>query len=676
MTMTTRTLLAILTSWGFLMGSTALAQEPASRLIPRDTIFGNPDKASPSLSPDGRFLSYLAPVDGVLNVWVGPVNQPDEAKPVTKDTKRGIQTYLWAHTNEHVLYLQDSDGDENYHVYSVYLPSGEIKDLTPIEGVRAQLNEVSHRIPGEILVGLNDRSPQYHDLYRIDITTGEKEKVQENKGFLGFVTDDDFKVRLSMKFGPDGGTIVSKPDGKDGWETFTEIPMEDSLTTQPLFFDKAGKTLYSLDSRGRDTAALVAIDLETGTTKVLGENKKADAEQVLVHPTENTIQGVAFNRLRKEYQFFDKDIEADFDRLKKVADGDISISSRTSDDRRWIVSFLMDNGPTRYYLYDRDTQKSTFLFTNNAKLEKWTLPRMHPLEIKSRDGLDLVSYLSLPTKSDPKNTGRPSEPIPMVLLVHGGPWARDRWGANSLHHFLADRGYAVLSVNYRGSTGFGKAFINAGNQEWAGKMHDDLIDAVKWAVDEKIADPKKVAIMGGSYGGYATLVGLTFTPEVFTCGVDIVGPSNILTLLTTIPPYWAPAIEMFKKRVGDFTSEEGQTMLKERSPLTHVERIQRPLLIGQGANDPRVKQSESDQIVEAMQEKMIPVTYVLFPDEGHGFARPENRLAFYAISEAFLAEHLGGQFEPIGEAFEGSSVKVLTGVDDVPGLEAKVPKPE
>jgi acetyl esterase/lipase len=326
----------------------------------------------------------------------------------------------------------------------------------------------------------------------------------------------------------------------------------------------------------------------------------------------------------------------------------------------------------RYYRFDREAQKAEFLFTNRQALEGRPLQKMHPHVVKSRDGMDLMCYLTLPPGHDAG--GKADRPVPMVLLVHGGPWGRDGWGFDPLHQLLSNRGYAVLSVNFRGSTGFGKKFLNAGNQEWAGKMHDDLIDAVNWAVAKKIADPSKIALMGGSYGGYATLVGLTFTPDVFACGVDIVGPSNILTLLSTIPPYWAPAVQMFKDRVGDFTSAEGKKFLTERSPLTHVAKIKRPLLIGQGANDPRVKQAESDQIVKAMTERSIPVTYVLFPDEGHGFARPANSLAFNAVAEAFLAKHLGGRYEPVGDAFDGSSLTVPQGAEGVPGLKEKMPK--
>jgi dipeptidyl aminopeptidase/acylaminoacyl peptidase len=334
----------------------------------------------------------------------------------------------------------------------------------------------------------------------------------------------------------------------------------------------------------------------------------------------------------------------------------MEVVSRSLDDRVWAVLYVMDNGPVRYYLYDRDQKEARFLFTNREALESAKLARMHPVVIPARDGLDLVSYLSLPRWMDEDGDGRPAAPLPMVLFVHGGPWARDSWGYHSYHQWLANRGYAVLSVNYRGSTGFGKSFINAGNLEWAGKMHDDLLDSVEWAVREGVAARDRIAIMGGSYGGYATLVGLTFTPDVFACGVDIVGPSNIQTLLETIPPYWAPMMKVFTTRVGDHRTEEGREFLASRSPITFVERISKPLLIGQGANDPRVKQSEADQIVEAMRAKSIPVTYVLYPDEGHGFARPENRLSFNAVTDEFLGAHLGGRVEPVGDDFEGSSL--------------------
>ncbi|MCI0380030.1 MAG: S9 family peptidase [Gemmataceae bacterium] len=643
-------------------------------LIPRKVLFDNPDKAAPRLSPDGKRLSYLAPVDGVLNVWVGPADDPAAAKPVTKDKKRGIRTYFWGQTSEHILYAQDTDGDEDFHVYGVNLKSGDIKDLTPQKKIRAMINGVSHKFPMEIMVGINDRDPRFHDVYKINIESGDKTLVEKNTEFMSYILDDDYNVRFANKFAPDGGNIVMKPDGKGAWTPFMKIPMADSLTTSPAGFDKTGNVLYLIDSRGRDTGALVTWNLKTDEKAVVAENKRCDVGSVLVHPTENTIQAVSFNYERAEWEFKDPGVAADFKELRKVADGDITLSGRTRDDKQWIVAFLMDNGPVRYYHYDRDAKKARFLFTNRKSLEGLPLAKMHPRVLKSRDGLNLVSYLTLPPGADKNGDGKPEQPVPMVLYVHGGPWGRDVWGFHPDHQLLSNRGYAVLSVNFRGSTGFGKNFLNAGNREWAGKMHDDLIDAVDWAIAEKIADPKRVAIMGGSYGGYATLVGLTFTPEKFACGVDIVGPSNIVTLLNTIPAYWAPMVQIFKDRVGDHTTEEGRKELLARSPLSYVDRIRKPLLIGQGANDPRVKQAESDQIVKAMQEKKIPVTYVLFPDEGHGFARPANNLAFTAVMEAFLAKQLGGRYEAIGEAFGGSTISCPTGAADVPGLEGSLPK--
>lgn len=649
-------------------------------IIPREVLFGNPQRAAARISPDGKHLSYLAPVDGVLNVWVGSAEDPESAKPVTKDTKRGIRSYFWAYTNQDIVYLQDSDGDENWHVYRVNLESGETKDLTPIEKVAARVEGVSHRIPGEILVGVNDRNPQLHDIYRVNLASGEKELVEENKqGFSNYVVDEDFRVRFGMRFSPNGGIdILTKDeaaqDEKEQWKDFSKIAMEDSLTTSPAGFDKTGEILFLIDSRDRNTAALKAVNLKTGEEKLIAENELADIGGVLSHPTENTIEAVSFTYTRTEWQILDQGVAADLDYLKTVANGEIEITSRTLDDSTWTVAFLMDNGPVRYFLYDRKAKKAKFLFTNRQDLEQQPLVKMHPVVIDSRDGKKLVSYLSLPPGTDSDDDARPDMPLPLVLDVHGGPWARDEWGYNPFHQWLANRGYAVLSVNFRGSTGFGKDFLNAGNREWAGKMHDDLLDAVNWAVEQKIADKSKVAITGGSYGGYATLVGLTFTPDVFACGVDIVGPSNILTLLSTVPPYWQPVVQMFKDRVGDFQTDEGKEFLKERSPLSHVDKISRPLLIGQGANDPRVKQAESDQIVTAMRDKKIPVTYVLFPDEGHGFARPSNSMAFNAIVEAFLAVHLGGRSEPIGESFAGSTVTVPTGAEGIPGLAESLPK--
>ena len=637
-------------------------------LIPRKTLFGNPDKAAVRISPDGSRLSYLAPSAGVLNIFVGPVDDLAAAKPVTQDKRRGIRSYFWAYDNQHILYEQDTNGDENWHIYCVDLASGETKDLTPIKGVAARIDAVSDKFPQEILVSLNDRDPRYHDVYRINIATGERKLLQQNTDFANFVADDDYQVRFASKMTPDGGSNFMEPNGKGGWKEYQKIDLEDTLTTSPAGFDKTGKILYMSESRGRDTSALAQIDLASGSETIIAANDLSDIGELLVHPTEKNIQAATFNYDRRKWQILDPAIEGDMSYLATVADGEVEVLSRTLDDKTWIVAYLMDDGPVRYYLYDRTKKDAKFLFTNRSSLEGLPLAKMKPVIIKSRDGLNMVSYLTLPVGADPDNTGRPKRPLPMVLLVHGGPWGRDAWGYSAEHQLLANRGYAVLSVNFRASTGLGKKFANAGNKQWAGKMHDDLIDAVDWAIAEKIADPDRVAIMGGSYGGYATLVGLTSAPKRFACGVDIVGPSNLLTLLKSIPAYWAPMMQMFKDRVGDPTTPDGQKLLHDHSPLNFVDKIERPLLIGQGANDPRVKKSEADQIVRAMQEKNIPLTYVLFPDEGHGFARPENNLAFYAVAEAFLAEQLGGSHEPFGNDFAGSKITSPQGSDQIPGL--------
>ncbi|HEV3418317.1 MAG TPA: hypothetical protein VG056_15945, partial [Pirellulales bacterium] len=439
----------------------------ATGLIPRQVLFGNPDKAAARMSHDGKWLSYLAAVDGVLNIWVAPIDKLAEAKPVTKEKDRPITSYFWAYTNKHLLYSQDVKGDENFHVYAVDLESGKINDLTPRgakQEVRAEIEEVSYKFPHEILIGLNDRDPQYHDIYRVNIESGDKQLVQKNEEFAGFVTDEDYRIRFAEKFAPDGSALILKPGGKQGWTDFITIPQADTLTTGIRGFDKSGDVLYFVDSRGRDTGAVTTLDLKTGQQKVIAENDRADAGGIMAHPTENTIQAVSFDYDRTHWQFFDKAVEADFDYLKTVADGDITIVSRTLDDRQWIVAFLMDNGPVRYYHYDRPTKNERFLFTNRDDLTKWPLQKMHPVIIRSRDGLDLVSYLTLPPGADSQSSGaaaassspapspQPPAPLPLVIDVHGGPWARDSWGLNPDTQLWANRGYAVLSVNYRGST--------------------------------------------------------------------------------------------------------------------------------------------------------------------------------------------------------------------------------
>ena len=644
------------------------ASATTTPLIPRKVLFGNPDKINVQLSPDGRFLSYAAPVDGVLNVWVGPVDDPAAARPVTRDTFGGIGNYFWADAGDHIGYLMDWQGDENAHLYSVELDTGAIWDLTPMVGARAVIVGGSPKFPNELLVGLNGRDPRYNDIYRINVITGERRLVQVNDRFAGFLIDDDYNIRFASRPTEDGGSELLRSTDGGGWESFIKFPLEDIETRKIFGFDRTGRVLYLADNRGRDTSALTAINLDTGEQTVIAADARADVNGVMRHPTERTIQAVDFIYERREYRILDDSIAPDLEYLRTVADGDFQVISRPLDDSRWIVVYPVDDGPARYYSYDRARKEATFLFTHAKELEGLPLAKLHPVVIKSRDGLDLVSYYMLPVESDRDGSGRPDHPLPMVLHVHGGPHERVEWSYCPLCQLLANRGYAVLTVNFRGSTGFGKAFVNAANLEWSGKMHDDLIDAVQWAIEQGIADPQRVAIYGTSYGGYATLVGLTLTPDTFACGVDIVGPSNLVTLLNSIPPYWEPEIERMVRQIGDHRTEAGRAFLTERSPLTHVERISKPLLIGHGAHDPRVKLAEAEQIVQAMLARNLPVTAVIYPDEGHGISRPENTLSFLAVAEAFLAECLGGRHEPVGDDFAGSSIIVPVGAEHIPGL--------
>ncbi|NWH09518.1 MAG: S9 family peptidase [Alphaproteobacteria bacterium] len=642
-------------------------------------IFGNPERAGAQISPDGKFFTFLAPRDGVMNIWIVKRGQSfDEARPLTAEKVRPIRQYYWSANGEDVLYVQDKGGDENFLLYSVSAKTGKERKLTDFQGVRVFIYAGSLSRPNELLVGINDRDKAFHDPYLLNVSTGELKKLFDNtEKYDGFVADDSLTIRFVSRATQDGGQEVFKFDnGKT--EPFTKIGFEDSTTTGLAGLTSDGKTLYMTESRERNTAALVAIDLASGEKKVLAEDARADIGGTISDPVTGIVLAYAVDYLKNEWKAVDPALQADIDFLNENLKGQWAVQSQTLDNQVWIIGNDPVTGPARALTYDRKEKKLDLLYVGRPKLEGLALPEVCPVEIKSRDGLTLVSYLTLPVGSDTNGDCRPESPLPMVLNVHGGPWARDGYGYNSQSVWLADRGYATLQVNFRGSTGFGKEFTNAGDKQWGRKMHDDLLDGVNWAIAEGIAQKDKVAIYGGSYGGYATLWGITNTPEAFACGVAIVAPSNLNTLLDTIPPYWESFKEQMFRRVGDPRTEDGKALLNERSPLTYVDQIADPLLIGQGANDPRVKQAEADQIVSAMQAKNIPVTYVLYPDEGHGFARPENRTSFYAVSEAFLSQCLGGSFEPVGDDFAGSTITVPQGADAVPGLKdalAAMPKP-
>jgi dipeptidyl aminopeptidase/acylaminoacyl peptidase len=604
-------------------------------LIPREDLFGNPEKASPNISPDGSQLAYLAPDEGVLNVWLRTIGQEDD-RAVTRDRNRGIRSYFWAYDKKHLLYVQDIGGDENWHVWSANPETGVIRDLTPFQGAQAQVIAVEPSFPNEILVGLNVRDARVHDVYRIDLTTGAVTMEVENPGdIVGWVADSRFKVRAAHAAMPDGGFQLRVLDATSGeWRPLiTWGPDEEG---QPYAFTPDGNSLYIGNSIGSNTQELRTVDLATGEEKTIASNPEVDLSEALVHPTAHNIQAVGFNKHRLEWTVLDPAIQPDFDLLRTACPGEFFVVSRDLADRTWIVLTVQDNAPAAYHTYARETGGLELLFVTRPALQNATLAEMRPVDIPARDGLTLPSYLTLPPGLEHKN-------LPLVLNVHGGPWARDTWGYDPEAQWIANRGYASLQVNYRGSTGFGKKFLHAADREWAGKMHDDLLDAVQWAVDQGYADPKKIAIFGGSYGGYAALVGAAFTPDVFCCSVDIVGPSSLITLINSIPPYWEPLKKLFTVRVGD--PETDREFLESRSPLFKADQIECPLLIAQGANDPRVKQAESEQIVKALRDRGKEVEYILFEDEGHGFAKPENRLRFYGAAEKFLAAHLGGRAE-------------------------------
>lgn len=650
---------------------TALAQTDAP-LIPRETLFGNPEKTQGQFSPDGAHISYLAPLEGVLNVWAAPSENISAGEALTDDDGRGIAYHTWAEDSETILYGRDTGGDENYHVFALDIESGESMDLTPYEGVRGQIMQTSEDEPGAVLIGMNDRDPALHDVYRVDLESGERELVFENPGYGDIFADDDLEVRSALRQTDEAGYEFVSLDG-DEPETLFEIGPVDALSVEFLRYNDAGDGFYMLDTRGRDKAALTLLDAATGEVReVIAESDAADVTAVLFHPTSDEPLAYGVNKERMVWTALNEETGADLAAIDERLTGDFSIQSMTNDNRHWLVSEdSAEDGP-RVWRFDTQSHELTELYTPYPALAEAPLQPMHSVVIPARDGQELVSYYTLPPGSDADGDGLPEEAVPMVLWVHGGPWARDRYGYDSTHQWLANRGYAVMSVNYRGSTGFGKNFVDISHGEWSGAMHDDLLDAVDWAVNQGIAIEDEVAIGGGSYGGYATLVGMTFTPDEFACGVDIVGPSNMVTLMESFPAYWGPSLNVtFYRALGDITTEEGRESAMAVSPITRVDDIERPLLIGQGANDPRVNVNESEQIVAAMQEKDLPVTYALFPDEGHGFRRPENRLAFNAVAESFLAREdcLGGRSEPIGDAFSGSSLQIEAGASEVPGLE-------
>jgi dipeptidyl aminopeptidase/acylaminoacyl peptidase len=623
-------------------------------------LFGNPTFASPKVSPDGKLLAYLAPSAdaGVLNVFVRSVVSDEDAHMVTSDASRGIRQFFWAQDSETLMYMQDFEGDENFHLWAIDATATEAVeavDLTPGENVKASTVITNKRYPIELLVATNQRNSSLFDMYRCQYKTGELVLDTENPGdVVGWGSEDEsFTIRqcLVRNQGDSSNTIRVRDDPTTNeWRDLIHFPYGEEGSFISFCAEEEGNTCLLTSSLGRETKALLKVDLATGETiEEISSNDKCDLGGVMLNEDTKKVRGVSYNYARTERIFFDEELEKDYEMLKSLGpkDAEVGISSKTRDEKLWVVAYSRSDGPTEYKLYDQAEKKITDLFVSRPDLLEYKFSPMEDVRIKARDGLELVGYLTRAKAA--------GEKTPLVLLVHGGPWARDYWGFTASAQWFANRGYATLQVNFRGSTGYGKSFLHKGDGEWGvGSMQHDLSDAVKWAIEEGIADPENVCVYGGSYGGYACLAGLAFTPDLYKCGVDIVGPSNVKTLLDSIPAYWGPLRNQMLLKIGDVDTDEDFN--KKISPLYHVDQIKAPLLIGQGANDPRVKQAEADQIAFSMQKKGIPVEYVLYPDEGHGFARPDNRIDFNGRVELFLQEHLGGRAEAF-ERPEGSTAE-------------------
>lgn len=639
-------LLTILLSLMVFAGS-AYAQQPT--LIDREIFFGNPEYAGAQISPDGKYISFAKPLKDVRNVWVKGIDEPfEKARPLTAEKKRPISGYFWSRDSRYILFTKDNDGDENYNVFAVS-PSVQLEagaevpaatNLTNATGVRTFIYAVPESDPDFIYVGINERDKAWHDLYKVQISTGQKTLLRENKDRLtGWVFDNRDKLRLATRSADSGDTEILKVDGDKFTKIYTCGIFE---TCGPVQFRKDDKLVYMETNKGdRDLIQLVLFDPETGKEELVEQDplKRVDFGNAIFSEVTKELVGTTYNDDKVRIYWKDKNFQKDYDLIRKrVGDREIGFQSGTKDESKFVVNTYSDVDPGTLWLYDRKTKNLSTLYQVREKLPRTSLSPMKPIRYKSSDGLEIPAYLTLPK-------GLPEKNLPLVVVPHGGPWGRDGWGYNSMAQFMANRGYAVLQPNFRASTGFGKKFLDAGNGQWGDKMQDDITWGVKYLVEQGIADPKRVGIMGGSYGGYATLAGVTFTPDVYAAAVAIVAPSNLNTLLGSIPPYWEAGRVIFHKRMGDPNTPEGKAQLDRQSPLNHVDKIKTPLMIVQGANDPRVKQREADQIVIALRERKYPVQYLLANDEGHGFARPVNNMAMFAAGEKFLAKYLGGRFQ-------------------------------
>jgi dipeptidyl aminopeptidase/acylaminoacyl peptidase len=655
--------LSLILFWCCVLAIPLIAQQPP--VINRVLFFGDPEITGAQLSPDGKYIAFIKPWNNIRNIWVKEIDDPfEKAKLVSADTKRPIPGYLWSRDGKYILFVQDKEGDENYNVFAVN-PSDTPEpgtaaptahNITEASGVRAVLYAVPKSEPDILYAGLNDRDKAWHDLYKIRISTGERTLLRENTDrTTRWIFDNEDKLRLAVRSTNAGDTEILRVD-PEGFKKIYSCGVFESC--DPIAFDKDNKHVYLSANRGDDVdlIRLELLDPHTATTQLVETDplNRVDLSGVLISERTYEILVTAYLDDKVRLYWKDKSFEADYELLrKKLGDRQIDFSSHTEDELLWLISATSDTEPGETYLFDRKTKEITLQYRIREKLNRNYLASMQPIRYKSSDGLEIPAYLTLPKGVEPKN-------LPLVVYPHGGPWSRDAWGYRGVIQFLANRGYAVLQPNFRASTGYGKKFLNAGNLEWGDKMQDDVTWGVKYLIEKGIVDEKRVGIMGGSYGGYVTLAGVAFTPDLYAAAVAVVAPSNLITLMESIPPYWESIRTMFYKRVGDPSTPDGRSQLERQSPLNSADKIKTPLIVVQGANDPRVNKRESDQIVVALRDRNFPVEYLVAPDEGHGFARPVNNIAVFAAAEKFLAEHLNGRYQEGGKPEVMKRLKEIT----------------
>jgi len=636
-------------------------------LIPREILLTHPEKLNVSLSPDGKYISYLSPIDGILNLWIAPVDNLEQPILITNNIDRGTNQYYWLYDNQHIIYIQNTTSDSNLCLYSFDLNTHQIEQQS--EG-NVTVLKISDKIPDQILIGINEPDSFYFNIYTLNFAESTKKLILYNNKFVNFLIDYDLQIRFAESINEMGQKEYFEFKNNK-WNLFTKISVEDSVTTKFLDFDLTGTIIYLLDSRERDKAALKSMNLITGKITTLLEDRLVDIKHTLtIHPTEKNIQAVIVEYDKATYCVLDNAIKRDIDYLLNLCKGNLFINARTLNDLMWLIVYESDSQPIKFYIYNRSTKEATFLFTNNKKLEKFNLVTMTPLVINAFDKLKLTSYISFPPDAILTDKIKPQKPLPLVINIHEFPWhGRNYWGFNSEDQWLANRGYVVLSVNYRGSAGFGKKFTNAANMQWGRDMHSDIIAAVKWTIDNGIADPNKIGIMGKGYGAYASLVGLTMTPELFACGIAMCGYVNLLTFIESIPPHQTSVLNELKMRIGNWDTVEAQAILEQSSPLTYISDITKPLFIAQGVNYKRLKQDEIDKIVYTLQNNKVPFIQASYTNEDY-LVKQENLLSYYALVEYFLAKTLGGRVESMNDDFKEGNL-ILNQLIPLDGQEAE-----